>query len=408
MPQFRGMHAIAMNYDLKALRSSTDIVSITLDALDERDAIAQAKSKGYVVLSARPQRSWRALLPYKGKAAFPLLLFSQELLVLLDAGLPLTEALDALAEKERTESIRNVIVQICADLREGQTLSMALQRYPAIFPPIYVATVRASETTGDLSHSMARYVAYQSRLDLVKDKVASASIYPLLLITVGGLVCLFLMFYVVPSFTRIYEDLGSNLPVFSVWLLRWGKLLETHSALVLSTLLLIVALVAYALKAPASRRWLDHKLWQVPGIGERIRTYHLARFYRMVGMLLRGGTPIVSALNMASGLLHPILRPPLAQATASISEGRSISQSLDQVRLTTPVALRMLAIGERSGAMGDMMERIAVFHDEEVARWVDRFMRLFEPLLMAVIGLVIGAIVILMYLPIFELAGSIQ
>jgi general secretion pathway protein F len=396
-----------MHFDLKALRNSTDIVSIGLEALDERDAIAQAKSKGYVVLSARAQRSWRGILASKA-TAFPLLLFSQELLVLLDAGLPLTEALDGLAEKERSAAVKSVIVQICADLREGQTLSTAMRRYPAIFPPIYVATVRASETTGDLSNALSRYVAYQSKLDLVRDKVASASIYPLLLMGVGGLVCLFLMFYVVPSFTRIYEDLGSNLPIFSVWLLEWGKLLEAHGMLVLTTMVVIVAAVVYTLKSPASRQWLDRKLWQVPAIGERIRTYHLARFYRMVGMLLRGGTPIVTAMNMASGLLHPVLRPPLNEATRSISEGRSISQSLDQVRLTTPVALRMLAIGERSGAMGDMMERIAVFHDEEVARWVDRFMRLFEPLLMAVIGLVIGAIVILMYLPIFELAGSIQ
>jgi general secretion pathway protein F len=396
-----------MHFELKALRNSTDIVSIGLEALDERDAIAQAKSKGYVVLSARPQRSWRGIWSRKG-TAFPLLLFSQELLVLLDAGLPLTEALDGLAEKERSAAVRSVIVQICADLREGQTLSTALRRYPAIFPPIYVATVRASETTGELSNALSRYVAYQTKLDLVRDKVASASIYPLLLIGVGGLVCLFLMFYVVPSFTRIYEDLGSNLPIFSVWLLEWGKLLEAHGMLVLTGLAAIVAAVFYVLKSPASRQWLDRKLWQVPAIGERIRTYHLARFYRMVGMLLRGGTPIVTALNMASGLLHPVLRPPLSEATRSISEGHSISQSLDQVRLTTPVALRMLTIGERSGAMGDMMERIAVFHDEEVARWVDRFMRLFEPILMAVIGLVIGVIVILMYLPIFELAGSIQ
>jgi general secretion pathway protein F len=304
--------------------------------------------------------------------------------------------------------VKGVITQIASDLREGLTLSAALQRHPAIFPPIYIATVRASETTGDLSDSLARYVAYQSKLDIVRDKVASASIYPLLLVGVGGLVCLFLMLYVVPSFTRIYEDLGSNLPTFSVWLLEWGKLLENHGMLVLFVTVGLIAGMFYALKSPASRQWLDRKLWQVPGLGERIRTYHLARFYRMVGMLLRGGTPIVPALNMASGLLHPVLRPPLSEATKSISEGRSISQSLDQVRLTTPVALRMLAIGERSGAMGDMMERIAVFHDEEVARWVDRFMRLFEPILMAVIGLVIGIIVILMYLPIFELAGSIQ
>ena len=302
-----------MHFELKALRNSSDIVSIGLEALDERDAIAQAKSKGYVVLSARPQRSWRALWSRKN-AAFPLLLFSQELLVLLDAGLPLTEALDGLAEKERSANVRNVIVQISADLREGQTLSTALRRYPDIFPPIYVATVRASETTGDLSNALARYVAYQSKLDLVRDKVASASIYPMLLIGVGGLVCLFLMFYVVPSFTRIYEDLGSNLPIFSVWLLEWGKLLEAHLMLVLTGLAAVVGGVVYALKSPTTRQWLDRKLWQVPAVGERIRTYHLARFYRMVGMLLRGGTPIVTALNMASGLLHPVPARPVERS----------------------------------------------------------------------------------------------
>lgn len=398
-----------MHYKLKALRNSSDIVSIVLDALDERDAIAQAKLQGYVVLSARPQRPWSVPRRLKRRRqAFPLLLFSQELLVLLDAGLPLTEALDCLAEKERRASVKNVIVQICSDLREGRTLSSALERHSAIFPPIYIATVRASEKTGDLRESLTRYVGYQSRLDVVREKVVSGSIYPLLLIGVGGLVCLFLMFYVVPRFTRIYEDLGNNLPIYSVWLLEWGQLLDKHGTLVLLGLAVTAAAIVYGLQSPVLRRWIERKLWQMPGVGERIRIYHLARFYRMVGMLLRGGTPIVSALNMAGGLLHPVLRGPLAAATIRISEGRSISESLDQLRLTTPVAFRMLAIGERSGAMGDMMERIAAFHDEEVARWIDRFMRLFEPILMAFIGLVIGVIVILMYLPIFELAGSIQ
>jgi general secretion pathway protein F len=340
--------------------------------------------------------------------AFPLLLFSQELLVLLDAGLPLIEALEGLAEKERNASVRSVIAQMCAHLREGHTLSSALEQHPAIFPPIYVATVRASERTGDLSEALSRFVGYQTKLDVVRDKVVSASVYPLLLVGVGALVTLFLMFYVVPRFTRIYEDLGSNLPMFSVWLLEWGKLLETHGAIILPALAVTIAIVAYSLTLPSVRRWIDVRLWRLPAIGDRMRVYHLARFYRMVGMLLRGGTPIVAALNMAAGLLHPILREPLARATQFISEGRSISQSLDRYGLTTPVALRMLTIGERSGAMGDMMERIAVFHDDEVARWVDWFTRLFEPILMAIIGIVIGGIVILMYLPIFELAGSIH
>jgi len=397
-----------MNYELKALRESASVVSLVFEAADEADAIRQAKSQGYTVLTAAPRHAWTFPGAALRERAFPLLLFSQELLVLVKAGLALTEALKSLAEKERNAQVRSVIERICAHLSEGHTLSAALQRHPAIFPPLYVAAIRASERTGDLGEALSRFVAYQSRLDLVRNKIVSASIYPVLLVAVGGLVCLFLMFYVVPRFSRIYEDLGSNLPFFSVWLLRWGQMLEKYGVLVIAGAAGAVALAVYGIRLPRTRKWLGDRLWRIPGVGERLRVYHLSRFYRMVGMLLRGGMPIVPALQMASGLLHPVLREPLAAATRHISEGHIMSQSLDQHGLATPVALRMLVVGERSGTMGEMMEQIAVFHDEEIARWVEWFTRVFEPLLMAVIGLAIGLIVILMYLPIFELAGSIQ
>ena len=141
---------------------------------------------------------------------------------------------------------------------------------------------------------------------------------------------------------------------------------------------------------------------------ERRKVYQLARFYRTIGMLVRGGMPLVSALETSTGLLHPVLRGRLAAAGAAIAEGRKLSESMEANGLTTPVAARMLAVGEQGGNIGEMLESIAAFHDEEMARWVDWFTRLFEPLLMAAIGLVIGAIVILMYMPIFELAGSLQ
>ena len=147
---------------------------------------------------------------------------------------------------------------------------------------------------------------------------------------------------------------------------------------------------------------------RIPAIGERVRVYQLTRFYRTVGMLLAGGTPVTQAFGQVAGLLDQELRQRLGVATRNIQEGQSISVSLDRQALTTPVALRMLRVGERTGQMGDMMDRIAVFHEEELARWVERFTRVFEPLLMAVIGIVIGGIVLLMYFPIFELAGSIQ
>jgi general secretion pathway protein F len=212
----------------------------------------------------------------------------------------------------------------------------------------------------------------------------------------------------VPRFSRIYEDLGTNLPFLSRMLLRWGKLLQADGPAVLAVLVVAVAALVYLGRRQATRDWVMQRLWRVPAAGERMRIYQLARFYRTLGMLLRGGTPIGPALIMVSDLLQPELRLHLQGAAKKISEGRSISYSMEAYQLTTPVALRMLRVGERTGQMSDMMERIASFYDEEMARWVEWFTRLFEPLLMVFIGLVIGLIVVLMYLPIFELAGSLQ
>jgi general secretion pathway protein F len=169
----------------------------------------------------------------------------------------------------------------------------------------------------------------------------------------------------------------------------------------------VSALVLW-LRQPSTRHWISRQLMHIPAVGERVRVYQLTRFYRTVGMLLAGGTPITQALTQVSGLLDQGLRQRLDLAARSIREGLPISVSLDAQALTTPVALRMLRVGERTGQMGEMMERIAVFHEEELARWVERFTKVFEPLLMAVIGVVIGGIVVLMYFPIFELAGSMH
>jgi general secretion pathway protein F len=380
---------------------------LSLDAADGKDAARLAQAQGYTVLAIRPVRTWPRGLGRR-RARFPLTLFSQELLALLDAGLTLVEALETLLEKEHRPESKQILQDVITAIYEGHPLSYALQQFPAHFPPLYVATVRASEKTGDLGESLSRYVAYQEQMDLVRKKIVSASIYPVLLLVAGALVTLFLMVYVVPSFSGIYEEIGGDLPILSQWLLQWGQLLEAHGTPILAGFGLGFAGIGYGATRPAARRWIAHTLWQIPALGERMRIYQLARFYRTLGMLLRGGTPAVSALTMASGLLPSALRDQLNQAATSIREGKSISQSMEQHGLTTPVSLRMLRVGERTGKMGEMMGRIATFYDEEMARWVDWFTKLFEPLLMAFIGLVIGGIVVLMYFPIFEVAGSIQ
>jgi len=393
-----------MRFELKAIGPGGGVEAIDFQAPDQGTAVRQLEGRGYTVLSVRAKRSFG--LWSGGGERFPVVLFSQELRVLLNAGLPLVEAIDTLAQKERREDSRALLERLSLVLREGQTLSAALQEFPQAFPPLYVATVRASEKTSDLSPALARYVAYAVQLEAIRKRVVNASIYPMLLIAVGGLVSLFLLLYVVPRFGNIYADRGGDLPLFSRLLLGFGQAVNAHGVLVLGALAALLAAAVYLWKAYRAR--LGDALWRLPAIGERLKVYQLARFYRTIGMLLRGGMPLVAALDMGAELLHPLLRERLVAASRAISEGRNVSLSMDANGLTTPVALRMLAVGEKSGNMGEMLEQIAAFHDEELARWVDWFTRLFEPVLMALIGLAIGVIVILMYMPIFELAGNLQ
>ena len=396
-----------MRYRIKAVKNGGAVVSLSLDARDDRDANEQVQSQGYLVLSVRPARALG--LPQSfGSARFPLVLFTQELLALLRSGISLLEALETLAEKEARGASVGVLLGLTERLKQGQSFSNALQAFPQAFPDLYVATVRASERTGSLSEALARYVAYQTQLDSVKKHLVSASIYPAILLIVGGLVCLFLLGYVVPRFSRIYEDIGGNLPWLTRILIAWGGVVEARGGLLLAGLSGGVAALIFWLRRPSSKQFLSRQLMRIPAVGERVRVYQLTRFYRTVGMLLAGGTPVTQAMMMVSGLLDQELRQRLGSATQTIREGQPLSVSLDAQSLTTPVSLRMLRVGERTGMMGEMMERAAAFHEEELARWVERFTRTFEPLLMAVIGVVIGGIVVLMYFPIFELAGSVH
>jgi general secretion pathway protein F len=228
------------------------------------------------------------------------------------------------------------------------------------------------------------------------------------LLAAGTLVLVFLVAYVVPRFSGIYEEIGGELPFASRALMEWGRLLDAHGLAVLAGALGGFALAGWGLARPGLRAALGALVARIPAVGHQLRLYQLARLYRTVGMLLRGGLPVVTAFEMTGGLLAAAARPRLAEATRAVREGRSLTDALAGHGLTTPVADRMLRVGERSGNMGEMMERIAAFYDEELSRFVEVATRLIEPAMMTAIGLVIGVVVVLMYFPIFELAGAVR
>ena len=396
-----------MQFELKVLSNKQEVSLLSLNAASITEATQQAKRQGFIVLAAKEQSASLSKYVKRG-SVFPLLLFSHELLSLLNAGLSLVDAMETLREKEHRPQAKAILDQVMESLYEGLPLSGSLEKIQGVFPPLYIALIRSSEKTGDLPEALQRYVDYQVQVDSVRKKVVSASIYPAILIMVGSLVVMFLMLYVVPKFSVIYENKGDQLPWLSLMLLAWGRMLHEHAFTVFVSFAGAMALAGYGLTRQPVRRALINMLWKMPTLGERMRIYQLSRFYRTLGMLLRGGISAIPAIQMVSGLLQPNLRSLLQLAEQDIREGVALSAAMENRGLTTPVAVRMMRVGEQSGQMGEMMERIGDFYDDEVARWVDWFTRLFEPILMTFIGLVIGVIVVLMYMPIFELAGSIQ
>jgi len=395
-----------MLYHLSVLRGK-EYSSLRLDAVSEQMAVNSAKSLGYTVFSIKlGGDTWQKF--FSKRERFPLMLFSQEMLALLEAGLNLMEAIEALTEKELRTDIRQTLQGVLRLLSEGQPLSTALKSFPQAFPPLYVAALQASEKTGGMPESLKRYIAYQSQVDQVKKKIVSASIYPAMLLSVGSLVVLFLIGYVVPKFAHIYEDMGTDLPFLSRLLLSLGSFIENHGLALLVGVAGFLIVSTYLLSLKSVRARMMELIWKIPAIGERMKIYQLSRFYRSLGMLLIAGIPILTALKMVSGLLAPALRVRMLAASEQIRQGQTISVAMEINNLSTPVALRMLRVGERSGTMGEMMERISSFYDEETARWIDWFTKLFEPLLMLFIGFVIGFVVLMLYMPIFDLAGSIQ
>lgn len=378
-----------------------------IDAASEADAVRMAISRGVRVLAIRPREN-AAPVRYSSRAGFPTVLFTQELLALLEAGLNLTEALATLHAKEPRPHARDVMGQILRALHEGKSFSDALARFPQYFPDVYIATAKASERTGDLPQALSRYISYQLQFEGIRKKLISAAIYPAMLLVVGSLVLLFLLGYVIPKFSAVYESAGRDLPWLSMALVGFGRAINDHWTWALGSIGLLLTTVIYAASQRTWRERVLHAMLRFPAISRRADEFRLARFYRAVGLLLGAGVSLTRALAMVGGLLSRPQQLRLDLARRQVEEGHHLSAALVVHGLANPVAESLLKVGESSGRLGDMLERIAAFHDEDLSRWIDWASRLLEPLLMSVIGVVIGGVVVLMYIPIFELAGSLS
>jgi len=381
--------------------------AIVLDAPSIDAARQQAVGLGLTVLGARTS-GWAALAGSVGRPrrAIDMPVFIEQLRDLLVAGLSVIEALDALQRGARGAALE-LIEQLRRQLMEGKTLSDALAADSA-FPALLVALVRASELTSDLPDTLSRFLEHERRTAEVRHRVVSTSIYPLLVIGVGCLVLLFLLFYVMPRFARIFDGMTGDLPWSARAMVAWAHTLHEHGAWWVSGMVAVLLGIAALLFSPAIRASAMARVLSWAPLRDRLKTYFLARWYRAIGMLVQGGIALPQALHLANDLLPLALRDAGLAVERGVREGLSPSTAHARAGMATPVAEQLMLAGERTGDLGTVLTKVAHFHESEVSRDLERAMRALEPIVMVLIGLGVGIVVVLMYMPIFELASAIQ
>ncbi len=336
--------------------------------------------------------------------------FAQNVGLMLHSGLSLMDSLKTLRERAAPAPARALDL-LCLRLRQGESLSGAMLACGA-FRPAMLACVRASEATGDLADALTRYAANAARLRVLRGRLVSALVYPALLVSVASLVVLFLLVYVVPRFASVLESSAGDLPAASMLLIGVGRALNGVPMPVWLTLagFLLYALwqVVRALREHRLEALLSALAVRIPGVRDLVRTFGHAQLARNGAMLVRSGVPVLKALVMCRELLSPPDRVPLDRAIAAASAGAPLAQAMHEQNLLDTLGLRVLRVAEQTGALDTALDRLADVHDQLLERALERANRLIEPLLMLGIGLVVGGIVVLMYLPIFQLASSIQ
>jgi general secretion pathway protein F len=393
-------------FEVVAVSPQGSLLTERLRASDAAKASEQLQLRGLRVLSCREVRSssWQGLR----RRRLDVGLFTDELAALLDAGLGMVDTLRTLAQKERDSASRQALEAVTRDVIEGLPLSSALGNRGDLFPPLLVASVSASEQTGDLVSALRRFSVHLESMRMLRGKLVGAAIYPALLLAVGSLVVIFLLGVVVPRFAVLLEGASKKLPLASQLLLGWGKSVAAHPALFLGAFATVVTLIVIGLLRAVRSGW------QIPGlqrawlIGPLVRLFRHAQFYRTTSMLVQGGIPVLRAFDMSRRLLSLEDQLALDGARRQIAEGRPIGPALAQAQIADTVALRMLEVAQKTGRLADVLARIASFQEAALNRAIDLTARLVEPALMIFIGLVIGAIVVLMYMPIFDLATSLQ
>lgn len=374
----------------------------------------QLEAEGYYVFHVLPRTSgspFRLSLPsaWRRVRKKDLLILNQEFLALIRAGLPILAVLDLVIARQTHPRLRRVLEKLREAVKGGASLSDAAEQHPEVFPPLYVASLRVGEKSGELPETLARYIAHLKRVIALQKKLGSALLYPALLLVLTTAVVTFLLTVVVPSFSQIYLDFGAQLPYATRLLLAFTGLIREYLLVMLPIPLLGFLALWQWRRTRGGRLALDRILLRLPLLGSIIQRFSLATFCRTLGTVFAGGMPMVPALQVAAGSVHNrASQDQLSRAIPAVTGGASIAAALEGVKGAPPLVLEMVSVGERTGGLEEMLHHVADFLEEELDHHLSAMATLVEPAIMVTMGLVVAGIVITMYLPIFHLASVVR
>jgi type IV pilus assembly protein PilC len=390
-----------------------DIVEEIYVAENEARLRRELEEKGLYVLAIRRAGALGlgslGLLQRRKIATRDFLIFNQELATLLKAGMPLVQSLEILRRRVPNPVFKSILDDVYDRVRSGNSLSEAFEAHSGLFPGVYTASLLAGEKSGSLEQVIRRYVTYVKVVSGVRRKTISALVYPLILLALSVIVVGIIVIRVVPEFGAFYDQFGAELPLSTRLIVAVSNFAVSYSVL----LLLSVAAAAFAfwvwLNRPGSRVRFDRWILGVPSLGSIAQKFSTSQAARTLATLLGGGIPLVNAIEVAArAIQNQYIARELQGAAQQVREGRSLSASMNDSGAFPDVAIKMVEVGEQTGALQEMLNSLADFYDEEIETNLGRFITIIEPALLVIMGIVIAGLLLSLYMPLFQLSNALS
>jgi len=387
-----------------------------MEAANQATVLARLRTQRIQPIPARVREKGKGLereltIPGFGPKIHPhdLMLFTRQFAVIIDAGLPIVQGLDVLSQQSENKAFRNVIREIKQEVESGSTLADSLRKHPKVFDDLYVNMVAAGEVGGVLNTILNRIATFIEKSNKLKKKVKGAMIYPCTIVGVAVIVVTILLLYVIPVFAELYGGMGKALPAPTQIAINMSNWLRAYFLYLVGVLVALVVLLRVYYKTENGHFTIDNLMLKLPVLGDLLRKVAVARFSQNMSILLGSGVPILEGLAITAKTAgNKVIEKAIMTARTSISQGKTVAEPLVESKIFPPMVCQMVAIGESTGALDTMLKRVADFYEDEVDNSVANLTSLMEPVIMVVLGVILGGLVISMYLPIFQLGQLIN